>query len=270
MLSSGIYNLPPREYWSIEKLWNSTECCWISIPLKRNVAKGKGHINVGFVLKYDRLFIGFSGTADSEYWLYNLNTSITNFTIAGVPYKAHEGFFTMAQEVFDIIKKYPVLRRAVRTAKHIHTVGHSAGGPVGCLTGMLLAEAFEKPYDVFTAIDFGSPRFWDRSQFYDFPTKRLYFRGVYDLVTCVPFRWRGPLNAFVHVGKAQWVYPSGKIKNNPPWYRVFYLWYLYVVAAMSLSSVSTAMKHHSVNHYVSAILQNNFLSRDAYQPDSDI
>jgi predicted lipase len=253
--------------WTCENLYNDTHLYTRSVDLDRNLIGDVGKIKVSMTELGKDLYIGFSGTQDAEFWLYNIDGDVvtTPVSLYGTYYDVHEGFYDLADTAFqEALTHSPDHLKKFNQYQNIIFTGHSAGGAVAALMPILLRGKYEVNNNKMKVIDFGSPRVWANSNVTtsmvdgqtlakEYPFERIRFQHVYDLVPCAPLHWRGPLAAFSHTGDVRWTTSHFKVLPKAPWLRIPRMLWEY-----SSGVARNALKFHSSHQYSSTVLANYF------------
>ena len=265
MLSNGMYTSRAiTRRWSCENLYNDTHLFTRSVDLSRNLIGDVGHIKVAVTELGKDLYVGFSGTQDAEFWLYNINGEVAELTgryLFGKTYTAHLGFMDLTEEVFlKALKTLPENFKHWDDYDNVIFTGHSAGGAVAALMPFFIDSNHIVLRQKLKVIDYGSPRVWASKLKY--PYERHRFQHVLDIVPCTPLTWCGPLAGFSHTGTAHWTTEDYSVIDKPPWYRIFKMLWRYGRGIFTLTAAQKAMKYHSSHQYSSTVLANYFKDSD--------
>jgi predicted lipase len=152
---------------------------------------------LGFIaVNRHAVIVAFSGSQAIEDWRYNLSFDL----VRGYGGRVHEGFATLMGQVEDSILR--AVRQLRYNRQRIWVTGHSRGGAVAMLTGVLLHQARLNHVQVCT---FGAPRAGDLAfaRAYCVPHDR--FENVGDLIPYFP------MGDYVSVGKRILLTPAGRV-----------------------------------------------------------
>lgn len=264
MMSNGMYTSRAiGRKWTCENLYNDTHLYTRSVDLPRNLIGDVGKIKVAMTELGSDLYIGFSGTQDAEFWLYNIDTDIglvPHASMVGANYRVHKGFRDLTQTVFhSLFNKLPEeIDDTFQKYENIIFTGHSAGGAVASLMPLEIIHGWDIKHEQLKVIDFGTPRIW-ASKIFKYPFERIRFQHVFDLVPCSPLHWRGPFPGFSHTGPAIWTTTDYKVLDKAPWYRIPRIIWEYAKGVVTASAARKALKYHSSHQYSSTVLANYFI-----------
>lgn len=248
-MASSVYDMPESTKWKLVPAFGGSGVSVKSIPLQRNLVGKKGSIEVAYYLLDDTLFVAYSGTEDPEYWIYNADTKTAFYK----GYTFHHGLFLMALEVYKGIRdelEASVYHDHRSPIKRLIHSGHSAGGAIAGMMPLIFDD-----YKRHHIVDFGTPRYisTDTDRAY-YPYPRLRFQEIYDIVPCIPLRWRGPLPGFRHFGDVVYTTPKHKVIPKLPWYRPAVLAWKYLHSLATEGPIDELRSHHSVLNYLSAVI----------------
>lgn len=257
MLASGVYHLESPQSWKKDVWWDGTPFYHRSVPLQRNVMADIGSVSIGYTFIKGNLFISFTGTRSAEYWLYNLDTGVSDLKIGRHNYQFHNGLYHLALEVYNHLSEETF--SIPDAPKNVFWVGHSAAGAVAGINALLFDSLqWLNMKASHYIIDFGTPKYiTSRSDTPSIP--RLRFQNIYDLVPCVPLTWRGPLVGYRHFGDVLWTTPTHDVIQTPPWYRIPLMVWRYARSVTTMTPISEIVTHHTISHYNTAVMGHYFL-----------
>jgi pimeloyl-ACP methyl ester carboxylesterase len=225
-MASSVYDMPESFEWKDVPAFGGSGVRVKSIAIDRNLTGPRGSIEVAYYI--DSVF--YRG------------------------YRFHHGLLLLAMETYkgirDELEAGPYFDPRSRIRRVIHT-GHSAGGAIAGLMPLLLDDHYRH-----YIVDFGTPRYLSTSSDrYYYPYPRMRFQEIYDIIPCIPLRWRGPLPGYRHFGDAFFTTPTHEIIPQFPFRRPFVLAWKYLHSLATEGPVHEIISHHSMSNYLTTVVQ---------------
>lgn len=209
-----------------------------SATLHRNWFGSQGTIKVAKRVDKEtgNVTIAFSGTDDTEDWLYNLAPGYDDM---------HAGYLDLTTTVLREV--HPDIWK-IKEGQHVTFVGHSAGGAVAELcpnfAWLLMSDANGGvPMVDMSVVTFGAPKV---SKVPLNKARRVRFQSAFDLVPCAPIGVLGPLRGYRHESPPCWIH-KGNVYAHPPKFRR---------VRTVINTLLKGTKPHSMQTYAQGVINN--------------
>lgn len=153
------------------------------------------------------IYIVTRGTDSVQDWMQNIWVEKDWFE--GV--KVHSGFCREAGAVLHVIRDYLAVRRSLTNQKVLYFIGHSAGGAVSVLFGLVFLEWRPR------IITFGQPRVSDTKSI----QRRIKDHDYVRVADCMDTVTRVPKVGYSHAGTLYYIDTSGDISPDPGMWKRF-------------------------------------------------